>query len=207
MTRNGCGKISKWIALIGLAGTLVWFSSLPIKLAIAAYQAPQPQMILVLGGGTGREEAAAQMAEYYPDLEVWVSSGDGTPQAVYTIFQAAGVSTQRLHLDYRATDTVTNFTTLVPEFEQRRIQHLFLVTSDFHMPRAKAIATVVLGSRGIAFTPVEVPSDRPPESKLRIARDVGRSLVWIVTGRTGASLGQPASLGRMLPDFNYLNRK
>ena len=56
------------------------------------------------------------------------------------------------------------------------------------MPRAKAIATVVLGSQGIAFTPVTVPSKGTAESKLRILRDTSRALVWVITGRTGASL-------------------
>jgi uncharacterized SAM-binding protein YcdF (DUF218 family) len=193
----------KWVVIAGVAGTLIWLGSLPIRMAIAAHQAPEPELILVLGGGTGREEAAAQIAKYHPSLEVWVSSGDGMPQSVYAIFQAAGVDNKRVHPDYRATDTVTNFTTLVSEFQQRGIQHLFLVTSDFHMPRAKAIATVVLGSRGIAFTPVAVPSNRSPESNLRIARDVGRSLLWVATGKTGASWGQQVISAAEL-GVNYL---
>ena len=55
------------------------------------------------------------------------------------------------------------------------------------MARSRAIATLVLGSRGIAVTPISVPSTgRQPESKLRIARDCIRSLVWMLTGHTGA---------------------
>jgi hypothetical protein len=47
---------------------------------------------------------------------------------------------------------------------------------------------LVLGSRGIAFTPISIPSDRfVPESPLRILRDTGRSILWLTTGRTGAS--------------------
>ncbi|HEY9706719.1 MAG TPA: YdcF family protein, partial [Oculatellaceae cyanobacterium] len=103
------------------------------------------------------------------------------------IFRAAGISDARVHLDYRALDTVTNFTTLVADFNSRNIQHLYLITSDFHMPRAKAIATIVLGSQGIAFTPVSIPSNEPAESKLRILRDTGRALLWMIVGRTGAS--------------------
>lgn len=180
-------KLSKQIpALLGLSA-LILLTVIPVRLAVAQAQAPQPQVIFVLGGGNvGREAAAAQLAKHYPNLNVWISSGQ-LPQQVYPIFAGAQVPLERLHLDYRATDTVTNFTTMVPEFEQQQIQHVLLVTSDFHMPRAKAIATVVLGSRGVAFTPVAVPSNRPPESKLRIARDVGRGLLWIVTGKTGAS--------------------
>lgn len=180
----------KRLALMSVVGgTLLLCSSIPIKLLIAAHQAPQPEAILVLGGGTGREEAAAQLAKRYPELEVWVSSGDKPPQAASVLFQTTGIATERVHLDYRATDTVTNFTTLVGQFKQRQIQHLYLVTSDFHMTRATVIATIVLGHHGIAFTPIVVPTNRSEESWLRIARDGGRSILWLLTGRTGEQFG------------------
>lgn len=55
------------------------------------------------------------------------------------------------------------------------------------MPRAKAIAFVILGSRGIAATPVLIPTTRKSESKLKIVRDTVRAFMWLLTGRTGAS--------------------
>ncbi|WP_414542629.1 hypothetical protein [Nostoc sp. CCY0012] len=60
------------------------------------------------------------------------------------------------------------------------------------MPRAKAIATIILGSQGIAFIPLAVPSNRPQESIIRIIQDVARVFLWVFTGHTGASLN-PAS--------------
>ncbi|MDZ8079510.1 MAG: YdcF family protein [Nostoc sp. DcaGUA01] len=163
---------------------------IPVRLAIAYHQAPQPQAILTLGAWIDREQTAAEIARWYPALEVWVSSGT-PPEIARPIFQAAGISDSRLHLDYRAVDTVTNFTTIVTEFEHKGIQHIYLITSDFHMPRARAIATMILGSKGIAFTPISVLSD-PEQSKKEtispIIRDLGRSILWIVTGRTGTSL-------------------
>lgn len=121
------GKLSRqhpplgtiWIIIIALIG----LSIIPSRLMIARHLAPQPEAVLVLGGGTGREEAAAQLAQHYPSLMIWVSSGR-SPQDIYAIFQSASVSTTRLHLDYRATDTVTNFTTLVLELKQHQIQHV-----------------------------------------------------------------------------------
>ena len=56
------------------------------------------------------------------------------------------------------------------------------------MPRAKAIATLVLGSQGIAFTTVAIPTNRPTESWLFTLLDSGRALLWLLTGYTGASL-------------------
>ncbi len=165
---------------------LLLLSIIPVRLAIAYDQAPHPQAILTLGGGPDREQFTAQFAHLHPSLEIWVSSGR-LPQEARAIFRAAGIPDNRVNLDYRALDTVTNFTSLVKEFKSRGIEHVYMITSDFHMPRAKAIATIVFGSQGIAFTPVSVPSNQPDESRLHILRDTGRALLWIIIGRTGAS--------------------
>jgi uncharacterized SAM-binding protein YcdF (DUF218 family) len=171
-------------ALVGLV--IILTSIIPIKLTIAYWLAPQPQAILTLGGGLDREEFTAQFAQYFPSLEIWVSSGVEAEEA-RRVYQKVGIANNRIHFDNRAVDTVTNFTTLIPEFQKRHIQHIYLITSNFHMARAKAIAIFVLGSHGIAFTPVTVPSNRPRESILHILRDSSRSLLWIFTKRTGAN--------------------
>ncbi|MGJ5673005.1 MAG: YdcF family protein [Nostochopsis sp.] len=173
------------LALTGFILTLLLI--IPIRLAIAKIQAPLPQAFLTLGGGPEREKLTAELARWYPSLEIWVSSGIN-PDEARRIFQAEGISMTRVHIDRRAVDTVTNFTTLVSDFKQHRIQHLYLITSSFHMPRAKAIATIILGSQGITFTPVSVPSNQSKESNLPILRDIGRSFFWMITGYTGASL-------------------
>ena len=175
------------MGLVSCAFLLLPLSIIPVRLAIASYQVPHPEAILTLGGGIDREKFTAQFAQAHPSLEIWVSSGT-EPKEALAIFQAAGIPDTRVNLDRRAVDTVTNFTTLVADFKNRGIKHLYLITSDFHMPRAKAIAFFVLGSQGITFTPVTVPSKEPDESNLHILRDVGRSVVWILTDRTGASL-------------------
>jgi len=176
--------VFRWI---GVWVTIAMVTYIPMRLTIAAYQAPSPQAILTLGGRPAREAFTAEFAAIHPDLEIWVSSGM-RPNEARSLFQGAGIAEARVHLDYRAVDTVTNFTTLVDDLEQRHIHHIYLITSDYHMSRAIAIATIVLGSRGIAFTPIAVPSWKAPESSLHIARDVARSLVWMATGKTGASL-------------------
>lgn len=177
----------RFFCLVICTFMVVLFGLIPVRLAIASYQAPDPQLILTLGGGTQRERFTAQFATHYPNLDIWVSSGIDQEKA-RPIFRSAGIPDTRVHLDYRAIDTVTNFTSLVADFKSRNIQHLFLITSDFHMRRATAIAFFVLGSQGITFTPVTIPSNQVPESKPRILRDVSRSVVWILTGHTGASL-------------------
>jgi uncharacterized SAM-binding protein YcdF (DUF218 family) len=189
-------KRFRFLLLASATLILLLASFIAIQLAIAYYQTPQPQAILTLGGGKHREEFTAQFARNHPSLEIWVSTGS-PPNIAQPIFRTAGIPDSRVHLDYRAVDTVTNFTSLVADFQRQDIQHLYLITSDFHMARAKAIAFFVLGSRGIAFTPVPIPTKEPPETWLHILRDIGRALLWLITGRTGASL-------RKLQDFDHL---
>ena len=179
--------IKIFICLIIFATIAFPVLNIPIRLAIASYEAPQPEAILTLGGGSQREEFTAVFAQSYPCLDIWVSTGI-PPKQANKIFLNAGINLERVHLDYRAADTVTNFTSLVEDFTSRNIHHLYLITSQFHMRRAKTIATFVLGSQEITFTTIPIPSNRPQESTLHVMRDFGRSLIWVFTGRTGASL-------------------
>jgi uncharacterized SAM-binding protein YcdF (DUF218 family) len=173
--------------LTACALVLLLVSIIPVRLLIATVQSPQPQAILMLGGSMEREIFTAHFAIAYPTLNIWVSSSTSVYQA-RSIFNAIGISNSRLQFDNRAVDTVTNFTSLVADFQQMGIRHIYLITSSYHMGRAKAIAFFVFGSAGIAFTPVSAPSAEPSESPLRILRDILRAIVWIFTGFTGASL-------------------
>ncbi|MCZ0904957.1 YdcF family protein, partial [Microcoleus sp. HI-ES] len=101
-----------------------------------------------------------------------------------------GIESDRLHLDYRAVDTVTNFTTLVDELKAQGIESVYLITSDDHMRRAQIIGEIVLGSRGISFKPVAVPSGRTPEPVQKAVRDGARAILWLTTGYTGANFSQ-----------------
>lgn len=176
---------SRLLRCIASAGVLLGLGYIPARLAIARQQSPTPEMVLILGGSSDREEYTVQLVRHYPSMKIWVSTGSGKAER---IFQTAGIPRSRVYFDRRATDTVTNFTTVVPDFKRMGIQHVYIVTSDYHMPRAEAIATVVFGSQGITFTPVEVSGVHRQESKLRVLRDVGRSIMWLATGKTGASL-------------------
>jgi uncharacterized SAM-binding protein YcdF (DUF218 family) len=144
----------------------------------------QPQAIFVLGGEEERETFAARFAQTHPNLPVWISSG-APPGYANQAFIKAGASTDRLHLDYQAVDTVTNFTTLVDRFQSKGITSVYLITSDFHMRRARAIGEIVFGSRGIKVKPVTYVSDRPAEPLRKTVRDSFRSLLWLITGYAG----------------------
>jgi uncharacterized SAM-binding protein YcdF (DUF218 family) len=144
----------------------------------------QPQAIFVLGGEEEREIFAAKFAHTHPNLPVWISGG--APQGyAKKVFKKAGVSTANLYLDYEAIDTVTNFTTLVDRFESKGITSVYLVTSDDHMQRARAIGEIVFGSRGIKVKPVSFTSGRRVEPLRKTVRDGFRSVLWLTTGYAG----------------------
>jgi uncharacterized SAM-binding protein YcdF (DUF218 family) len=144
----------------------------------------EPEAIVVLGGHEDRERFAAKLGQQHPDLPIWISSG--SPQAYANkIFARAGIKNERLHYDYRARDTVTNFTTLVDELVSRDIDSVYLVTSENHMFRARAIGEIVFGSRGIAIKPMSVPSKAARESFGKSFRDISRAIMWLATGYSG----------------------
>lgn len=172
------------LILLGSLALATAAAATPIlKLNRVAANHPNPQAILMLGGGNGREPFTARLAQDYPDLPIWVSSG--SPQAAQA-FAETGIAPHRLHIDNQATDTVTNFTTTLQPLKAKSIHHIYLVTSDYHMPRATAIATLIFGSYGIAFTPAEVPTDQADEPYILVLRDLIRSYLWLLTGWSGA---------------------
>ncbi len=156
-------------------------------------QTTQKKAIFVLGGSPERERFAAEFAHSHPGLPIWVSSGSPKDYA-RRVFARAGIDRSRIHLDYQAVDTVTNFTSLVDEFQDRGINSIYLITSDDHMRRARVIGEIVFGSRGITIKPVPVPSGRAPESTEKCLRDGARAIFWLSTGHTGASFGQHANI-------------
>ena len=171
----------KWLLVSALAVS-GWF----VYRSIQSYFV-QPEAVVVLGGHEAREKFAADLAKKHPHLEIWVSSG--SPQNyVKRIFAFRGIKSDRLHLDYQADDTVTNFTTLVDRLEEQGIDSVYLVTSDNHMTRARIVGEIVFGSRGLVIKPVPVPSQLPPEPPEKSLRDSARAILWLTTGYTGSTL-------------------
>ncbi|MFP4694807.1 MAG: YdcF family protein [Cyanobacteriota bacterium] len=183
-------KLLRFLSLIIITMILAVLAIIPIRIALTQALVPEPEAIFVLSGNRDRDRAATKLAQKHPELPIWVSVGSERSRE---IFKEAGIDSNRLHEDNRATDTVTNFTTMVEPFQENHINHVYLITSDYHMRRARAIGTIVFGSRGIILTPVSVSSKREAETITHAARDIGRSVVWLFTGRTGASLDSKLS--------------
>jgi uncharacterized SAM-binding protein YcdF (DUF218 family) len=147
----------------------------------------QPEAIFVLGGETQRERFAASFAAKHPDLPVWVSGGAPKDYA-RRVFANKNVDLKRVHLDYQAIDTLSNFTSMVDELRKAGIKSVYLITSDDHMTRSRMIGEVVFGGHGIAVKPVSFVSGRPDESWEKVVRDSGRAVFWLFTGNTSSDL-------------------
>lgn len=144
---------------------------------------PPPQLILVLGGDADRERVAADLSRR-DGLPVLVSGGSN-PEYAEWLFQQQGLDHHRFQLDYRATDTLSNFTSVVDELKRAKVRHVLLVTSSDHMNRALLVGRLVAGSRGIALTPVAVPCGAlcSPEGRRKVWGDGLRAALWVLTGR------------------------
>ena len=139
----------------------------------------QPKIIFILGGHEERERFAAKLALKYTRSFILVSSGG--PQTYITkIFMNAGISNDRLYLDYRAKDTVTNFVSLIKKLQVQKTKGIYLITSNNHINRAKIIGEIIFGTQGIISKPFPVPSNIPSETLNKLLRDAGRSLLWII---------------------------
>lgn len=180
-------KPKKILILLLCTALIVPIAWIPVRISVTRFLVPEPQAIFVLGGDPKRMYFAAEFWHSHSNLEIWLSDVEWNLKANKRVFKMAGVPEDKVHQDSCPTDTVTNFTCIADKFAAWKIWHLYLITSEYHMARSRAIATLVFGSRGIIVTPVAVPSSIPPESIKRIVRDCFRSIIWIMTGRTGAS--------------------
>ncbi|MEI7666341.1 MAG: YdcF family protein [Synechococcaceae cyanobacterium ELA263] len=169
----------RWLLAGSLGLSLLWLSRgwlLPSP--------PPPQLILVLGGDVDREKAAARLARQ-DGLPVVVSGGTNPEYAHWLFEQREGLPPDQVHLDYRAFDTVSNFTTLVDDLRRSGIHHALLVTSSDHMERALLVGRIVAGSRGIHLTPVPVSCGHRciHERRRRLWEDGLRAVLWVISGR------------------------
>jgi uncharacterized SAM-binding protein YcdF (DUF218 family) len=157
---------------------------------------PAPQLILVLGGDAERERVAAHLA-HTDGLPVVVSGGTNPEYATWLFRELEGLPAHQVRLDYRARDTLTNFTSLVDDLRRSRVRHALLVTSSDHMARALLVGRIVAGSRGIHLTPVPVScgSACVTESPTKVWGDGLRAAVWVLSGRDLRTWGRSELAG------------
>jgi uncharacterized SAM-binding protein YcdF (DUF218 family) len=139
-------------------------------------------VIIHLGGDATRVYETIQTAKNNPSALIIVSSEDN-PVWVDQQLQAAGISRDRYVFDFNAWDTVSNFTETKRWVMQQRPRKLFVVTNQFHMPRAETIAHCVFWKNGVEVVACPM-ADRTPRSEgwPLVLADVARALIWRLTG-------------------------
>ncbi len=174
-----------WRSSLVVLGALLWASTTgpltPFREALTTVV--PPQRILVLGGDLDRERVGLRLAQQL-GLPLVVSGGSN-PEYAQWLVRDAGMDQSRVLLDYRAKDTFTNFTSLVDDLKRDGVGHIYLVTSEDHLPRAMTVGWLVAGSRGIRLTGVPVacqPSCQEEAMGKRLSDGI-RALTWVITGQ------------------------
>ncbi len=178
-----------WLALIG-----------PINPFIKAILNNQsPKLILVLGGDVDREKLGLQIANEL-NLPIIISGGSN-PEYSEWLIQKEGLSIDQVRRDYRAKDTLSNFTSLVDELSNEGINHALLITSEDHINRAMSIGNIVAGSRGIKLTSISVPCAElcKKETQKKQYFDLVRAITWVLIGK------DPKNLIPNNIEFNFID--
>ncbi len=171
--------------VIAILSLLIWLIGAgPLKpYRKAVLNKNSPELILVLGGDVDRERVGLDIAN---DLNLpLLLSGGSNPEHAKWLVKKSGIPLNRVTLDYRAKDTLTNFTSIVDELVLKQISHALLITSEDHLPRAAAVGNIVAGSRGIKLTtiPVSCFPECKKESIQKNFFDLVRAITWVATGK------------------------
>lgn len=156
------------------------------------------EIILHLGGNWRRIERTIQEAQRRPSAMVIVSTEGNRPLMIQAL-ERSGIDLNRVIFDDSAYDTVGNFTDTYAKVRRLGGRTVYVVTSDWHMPRAMAIAKAaytpgwlysLLHSltgiyafatiRSVACPWVDDPDRKDPGNTIW---DVSRTIQWRRTGR------------------------
>jgi uncharacterized SAM-binding protein YcdF (DUF218 family) len=134
----------------------------------------------VLGGSIQREIYAADLTRKNPEIPTLISQGSEEP-CILLIFEKKGVNFANIWLEKCANSTFENFFYSLPILNKWKVHKVRLITSSSHLPRAKWMAQIILGSHGIwveldIAKEKGVPGNR--ESWIKTGIDVTRSVFW-----------------------------
>ncbi len=138
--------------------------------------------ILVLGGSIKREMYVTQFAKQNPEIPIFISQG-ADPPCVWLIFERDRASKRNVWLERCASSTFSNFTFNAELLKQSQVKKVKVITSDSHLPRAKWLAQILLGAKGIAVEIDTVEEEGIPGNQefwLKTALDVIRSVIWVL---------------------------
>ncbi len=141
----------------------------------------QPQLILVLGGDVSREYLGVKLAKAM-GLPLIISGGSN-PEFAEWLIEKSTIPSNLVTLDYRAEDTLGNFTSIIDDLLLKEVKHALLITSKDHMSRAMLVGNIIAGSRGIRLTSISAKcAPRCKEETLsKKTIDLIRALTWVIT--------------------------
>ncbi|ACK69386.1 protein of unknown function DUF218 [Gloeothece citriformis PCC 7424] len=173
------------LALLAGVGLFVLNLIFNIGIKLPLNTSKPADAILVLGGSIQREIDAARLGKYYPDIPIIISSGSEEP-CMLLIFQKFQLKLDRIWLEKCADSTFGNFFYSVPILQGWGVHKVIVITSPSHLPRAKWLAQIHLGAKGIASDIVvtqEQGFSGNYESGLITFLDVSRSFLWAIVGQ------------------------
>tara|TARA_Y100001968_G_scaffold175623_1_gene160919 strand:+ start:2169 stop:2756 length:588 start_codon:yes stop_codon:yes gene_type:complete len=173
------------VFLIGLGSLIICLTTLGAMQPYikAALNNKKPELILVLGGDISREKEGIRLSKEL-DIPLLISGGSNREYAEWLI-QKEGLNLNNVKLDYRAKDTLTNFTSILDDLSNNRISHILMITSEEHFSRASLIGKIVTGSRGIKLTSLSLDCfiECEKESYRKKLLDSIRALTWVSIGK------------------------
>ena len=156
----------------------IWLINTAVTLQAASKK--PVDVLFVLGGSITREIHVAELAKQYPQIPILISKGSQDP-CILLIFQRAKTTLENVWVEKCADSTFGNFYYSLPILENWQTHKVKLITSPTHLPRAKWMAQIILGAKGIWVEPDIVKEKGIPgnrEKFLVTAFDITRSLFW-----------------------------
>lgn len=170
------------LGIISVLSLLIINIILNIVLKLPGYKTLPSDAFLVLGGSINREIYAAQLAKVYPHTPILISHGSEEP-CILLIFQRTNAPISQVWLENCAESTFDNFFFSLPILERWQVRKVTLITSKTHLPRAKLLADVLLGSHGIWVDLDIAPETGVPGNQefwWKTGLDLLRSLGWAI---------------------------
>lgn len=179
--------------MLVLSGATIIVGLIPlIKPLLFPSSGGDKEVFLVLGGGILNRERYAffihsgssrQKGKGSSDIPIWISSSGLPEDTILADAKKFKIPQHLLYLDYSATDTLTNFTTLAERLKHEGIGTVNVITDEVHMPRAQMIGSIVLNHLGITMKKIEIPlKGVHSESRIKIFVDYMRCVLWFYTG-------------------------
>lgn len=178
--RKRPGKKFYLLSTLALLLAILTATAVPHAIALHAARRGPVDAILVLGGSIRRELYVAELAKTQPQIPILISSGSKNP-CIWLIFERSQAPTERVWLENCASSTFGNFYFSCPILEQWNVRKVKVITSPSHLPRAKWLAQIILGAKGIAVEVELVSETGVPGNQefwLKTILDVTRSLGW-----------------------------